>query len=97
MLVWEQLMDYGFLTPASDLPESPQVPLATIELSDFAWASLEEEADRQGVSVEDLLAHAAMYYLGDLDSGRVARSALVEESPEDGPGRPKHFKRSTPK
>jgi hypothetical protein len=32
---------------------------------------LEQEALRQGVGLERLLEHAAMFYLADLDTGRV--------------------------
>ena len=44
----------------------------TVDLSDFAWNALIGEAERQEVELEALLVHAAMYYLADLDSGRVA-------------------------
>ncbi|MEA2468489.1 MAG: hypothetical protein QOJ57_2615 [Thermoleophilaceae bacterium] len=55
----------------------------TIEFDEFGWQSLSAEATRQGVTLEELLVHAAMYYLADLDSGRVAarvfRSVVDEE------------------
>jgi hypothetical protein len=35
-----------------------------------AWRALAREAKRQGVSTEQLLEHAALCYLADLDSGR---------------------------
>ena len=54
---------------------------ATISLSSFAWTSLLAEAENQGVTVEDLLAHAAMYYLADLDSGRLAAQVLAVSGP----------------
>jgi hypothetical protein len=44
-----------------------------IELNDFAARGLRAEAARQGISVEDLAAYAVVYYLADLDSGRVTR------------------------
>jgi hypothetical protein len=43
---------------------------------DFGWSSLTEEAERQGISVEELVRHAAMYYLSDLHEGRVAARIL---------------------
>jgi hypothetical protein len=52
---------------------------ATIELSDFAWTALSTEAERQDVPLEDLLTHAALYYLADLDSGRVAARVFRPE------------------
>jgi hypothetical protein len=56
-----------------------------LEFDQFGWASLSQEAERQGVSREELLKHAAMYYLADLDSGRVAARILrgVEREPGD--------------
>jgi hypothetical protein len=63
-------------SPPAKPPVPPKVvvavPTATVTLSDFAWTSLSNEAARQGVPLEDLLNHAAMYYLADLDSGRIA-------------------------
>jgi hypothetical protein len=39
----------------------------------FAWETVEEESARLGVSAEELVAFAVLYYLADVDSGRVAR------------------------
>jgi hypothetical protein len=44
-----------------------------LHLDEFGWEALDEQSAAFGVSVEELLAFAAMYYLADLDSGRVAR------------------------
>ena len=44
-----------------------------VKLGAFALAELQAEAEREGVTVEELLAHAAMYYLADADSGRISR------------------------
>lgn len=46
-----------------------------IELDEFGWSALSREALRQGISREELLKHAVMYYLADLDSGRIVRRA----------------------
>ena len=56
----------------------------TIELDEFGWRALSDEAGRQNVTVEELLVHAAMYYLSDLDTGRVAARVLkeIEEAEE---------------
>jgi hypothetical protein len=51
----------------------------SVRLSGFAWEAIEQESARQGVSVEDLVAFAVMYYLADADSGRVARQ--ISRSP----------------
>jgi hypothetical protein len=45
-----------------------------IRLDDFGVSALAAEAARQRVSVEDLARHAVIYYLGDLDSGRLTRA-----------------------
>lgn len=46
------------------------------ELSRDRWERLEREAERQGVALERLLEHAALLYLADIDSGRVAERIL---------------------
>ena len=60
-------------TPDSDLSGRFQV-----ELDDATWGALSEEADRQGVSTELLAMHALLYFLADIDSGRVAE--LLEDA-----------------
>jgi len=44
-----------------------------IGFGDFTWSRLEEQASRQGVSVEELVSHAVLYFLADLDPNRIAR------------------------
>jgi hypothetical protein len=44
-----------------------------LELEGFAWEAVHEECSRLGVSVEDLITFATLYYLADVDSGRIAR------------------------
>jgi hypothetical protein len=44
-----------------------------VPMDAFAWEAVEEESARLGVPIEDLVAFAVLYYLADLDSGRVAR------------------------
>ena len=44
-----------------------------VRLDDFGARALREEAARQGVPVSELAAYAVMYYLADLDSGRITR------------------------
>jgi hypothetical protein len=51
-----------------------------LDLDPDSWRELEVEAERQGVSIERLLVHAIVYFLGDLDAGRVERR-MLEESP----------------
>jgi hypothetical protein len=46
-------------------------PLA-IELDEHLYQGLREEADRQDVTPDLLALHALLYFLADLDSGRVS-------------------------
>jgi hypothetical protein len=43
-----------------------------LDLPGRVWEEAEAEAERQGVPLERLLEHAAMYLVADLDSGKVA-------------------------
>jgi hypothetical protein len=45
----------------------------SVRLQGFAWEAVEEESERMGVSVEELVAYATLYYLADVDSGRISR------------------------
>jgi hypothetical protein len=51
-----------------------------VELDDDSLRQLDAEATRQDVPVEALLRHAVLYFLADLDSGRVERRMLEDES-----------------
>ena len=56
-----------------------------LELDAGLWREFEEEADRQGVSVEQLAEHAAFYFAAELDAGRVTQRILDDlESGEGG-------------
>jgi hypothetical protein len=57
----------------------------TVALGSFAWEALEQESVESGVPVEDLVAFAVMYYLADLDSGRIARRVARSPYPDGGP------------
>ena len=54
----------------------------TLELDGFAWEKIDEEAAREGLEVERLVEFALLYYLADVDSGRIARR--VSRSPYGG-------------
>jgi len=45
----------------------------SVPMDGFAWEAVQEESSRLGVSVEELVAFSVLYYLADVDSGRVAR------------------------
>ena len=51
-------------------------------LDGFARGAVEQEAERLGVSASELVTFAVLYYLADLDSGRIARR--ISRSPYPG-------------
>jgi len=44
-----------------------------VQLDGFAAEAVDEEATRLGISVEELVSFSVLYYLADVDSGRIAR------------------------
>ncbi len=50
-----------------------------VGFDDFGWQALNDEARRQGVTLEELVVHAAMYYLADADSERFSRRVLPSQ------------------
>ena len=42
-------------------------------LEGFAWETLDEEAAREGITMDELITFSVLYYLADIDSGRIAR------------------------
>jgi predicted DNA-binding ribbon-helix-helix protein len=53
---------------AADAIASPGV---TVRLDEETWKALHNEAERQDVSAAELIRHAVLYFLADVDSGRV--------------------------
>lgn len=49
-----------------------------VEVDASLWSRFEEEAVRQGVSVEQLAEHAAFYFEAEIDAGRVTQRILDE-------------------
>ncbi len=47
-----------------------------LELHARTLKRLEKEAERQGLGLERLVEHAAIFYLADLDAGRVAQRII---------------------
>ena len=43
-----------------------------VEFDEFGWEALNDEARRQGVTIEELIVYAAMYYLADTDRERLS-------------------------
>jgi hypothetical protein len=50
-----------------------------IDLDADSWRGLDAEAKRQQVPVEALVVHAILYFLADLDSGRVSQRILEDD------------------
>lgn len=50
-----------------------------VRLDGFAAEATDEEAIRLGVSVKELVSFSVLYYLADVDSGRIARQ--IAKSP----------------
>jgi hypothetical protein len=71
--------------PAWRVPRFAEVPrsgsILHVQLDDATGDALAEEAQGQGVTVEQLVLHAVVYHLADLDSGRLA--GLLEEALEE--------------
>jgi hypothetical protein len=53
----------------------------TLRMDGFAWEAIEKQCDSLGVSVEDFMVFSALYYLADIDSGRVARQIVRSPYP----------------
>jgi hypothetical protein len=71
----------GWRCPTQGIGESDAGTLAELRpaaIDGELEAALASEADEQGVSTEQLLSHALLYYLADLYSGRLA-SRLGDE------------------
>ena len=47
-----------------------------LELDAESLRLLEQEAERQELALERLIEHAAIFYLADLDAGRVAKRVI---------------------
>jgi hypothetical protein len=58
----------------------------TVTLEGFAWETLDEEAAREGITTEELITFSVLYYLADIDSGRISRR--ISRSPYPRPASP---------
>jgi Ribbon-helix-helix protein, copG family len=54
-----------------------------VEFDEFGWEALTELARREGVSIEELVRHAAMYYLADADRDRFSHHVRRDERSPD--------------
>jgi hypothetical protein len=66
-------------SPSGDRPAADAQRSLTVHLGSFAWETIEQESERLGVSVDELVAFSVLYYLADVDSGRIARR--ISKSP----------------
>jgi len=55
-----------------------------LRMDRFGWEALERQSGALGVPEEELLRFALLYYIADIDSGRVARR--IAEAPLPTPG-----------
>lgn len=55
-----------------------------LQLDGFVADAIHEEAERLGISVEELVNFSVLYYLADVDSGRIARQIATSPYPEGG-------------
>ena len=77
--------------PAHKVPRFPRnrpadegLMAVELDLESGTWQQLDAESKRQGVPVERLLEHAALYLIADLDSGRVAGKLVrIDDDPDD--------------
>lgn len=71
------LRDRGSGRPAWRVPDLPPPDngnhAIAVELDDETWAGLRREATEQGVTPDALALHALMYFVADVDRGRVGR------------------------
>jgi hypothetical protein len=61
-----------------------------LTLEGFAAEAIDEEADRLGVSVDELVSFSVLYYLADIDSGRIARRITASPYPQSHDGHAQH-------
>jgi hypothetical protein len=76
------LSDRGSGRPAWPYPgflrgsEAARDVALEIEVDDELWRAFEEESGRQGVSVEKLSEHAAVYFVAEVEAGRITQRIL---------------------
>lgn len=63
----------------ADRPRVGRPRNVEVALGEFAWEALEAESVRLGVDARELFEFALLYYLADVDSGRIARE--IRRSP----------------
>ena len=75
--------DYPAFLRGSEIREDVRIDL---EVPRDLWREFEQEAVRQGVTVEQLTEHAAFYFAAELDAGRVTQRILDDLAASEGGG-----------
>jgi hypothetical protein len=57
-------------------PDTPVRARLELDVDDELWAEFEAEAGRQGISVEQLTEHAALYLAAEVNAGRITERIL---------------------
>jgi hypothetical protein len=56
---------------------------AQLTIDDATWLEFTAEAERQGVSADQLLQHAVLYFMADRDTGRLTQRILEDLGREE--------------
>jgi len=54
-----------------------------LSIDDGLWRALEAEAERQGVSSQQMIEHAALYFAAEVDAGRVTQRIIDDLDRDD--------------
>jgi hypothetical protein len=69
-------------------PPLPTAERTQVEMSvdEEVWRALAEEAESQGISIEQMVDHAALYFAAELDTGRITERILedLDDEPRGG-------------
>jgi hypothetical protein len=60
----------------SQLDSDAETVTVSIDIDDSVWDAFAQEADRQRVSAGQLVRHAVIYFVADIDAGRVTERIL---------------------
>jgi hypothetical protein len=67
-------------------PANGETRTLALEVEGGTMPRLEREAERRGVALEQVCEHAALFFLADLDSGKVAEEVVRRARSKPGPG-----------
>lgn len=73
----------GLRVPRFARADEPDQVEMTVDAGERTWDEAETEAGRQGVALERLVEHAALYFVADLDSGQVAARIAIDAATRD--------------